>query len=153
MKTLTSHAQTRINATYALNSSLAIKEIAIIVKAVPIVPTISSAKRQNNDDNICSFEPFTHKWSVGFGFSMLAVFVAGIGGRLFVSIMILLFDFPSNHAIPSSKALIFGGSLAVIIFNLPKKHNFYQRPFITYNVAAMIEPTSMASVWNAVQLW
>jgi uncharacterized membrane protein YfcA len=54
----------------------------------------------------------------------------------------LLLDFPVNYAVPASKALIFGGSLAVTIFNIPKKHPFYNRPLINYNVAAIIEPTS-----------
>ena len=68
---------------------------------------------------------------------------AGIGGGgLFVPIMMLLFDFPTSYAIPTSKAIIFGGSLAVTLFNLNKRHPYYERPLINYNVASMIEPIS-----------
>ena len=81
---------------------------------------------------------------------MICVFIAGIfvsgagigGGGLFVPIMMLIVDFPSSYAIPTSKAIIFGGSLAVTLFNLNKRHPYYERPLINYNVAAMIEPIS-----------
>jgi uncharacterized membrane protein YfcA len=102
------------------------------------------------DGNICKFEPFLHKWSIRLILSMCVIFIAGVlvsgagigGGGLFVPILILLMEFPTNRAIPSSKALIFGGSVAVTLFNLRKKHNFYARPLINYNVAAIIEPTA-----------
>ena len=81
---------------------------------------------------------------------MICVFIAGIfvsgagigGGGLFVPIMMLLVDFPTSYAIPTSKAIIFGGSLAVTLFNLNKRHPYYERPLINYNVASMIEPIS-----------
>jgi uncharacterized membrane protein YfcA len=101
-------------------------------------------------NKICEFEPFIHKWGVRLALSMVVVFITGIlvsgagigGGGLFVPIMILLLEFPTNHAIPSSKAMIFGGSVAGTLFNIRKKHHFYSRPLINYNVAAIIEPTS-----------
>ena len=81
---------------------------------------------------------------------MICTFIAGIfvsgagigGGGLFVPILMLIVKFPSEYCIPTSKALIFGGSLAVTLFNIRKRHPFYDRPLINYNVACMIEPIS-----------
>lgn len=100
--------------------------------------------------NICNYEPLTHDWDLRLILGMICVFIAGIfvsgagigGGGLFVPIMMLLVKFPTSYAIPTSKAIIFGGSLAVTLFNLNKRHPYYERPLINYNVAAMIEPIS-----------
>ncbi|EAX96765.1 hypothetical protein TVAG_288660 [Trichomonas vaginalis G3] len=100
--------------------------------------------------NICNYEPLTHKWDTRLIIGIICVFIAGIfvsgagigGGGLFVPIMMLLVNFPTSYAIPTSKAIIFGGSLAVTLFNLNKRHPYYERPLINYNVAAMIEPIS-----------
>ncbi|KAH0793060.1 sulfite exporter TauE/safE family protein [Histomonas meleagridis] len=100
--------------------------------------------------NICNYEPLLHPWDTRLIIGMICVFIAGIfvsgagigGGGLFVPILILVVEFPSEYSIPTSKALIFGGSLAVTIFNLRKRHPFYDRPLINYNVACCIEPIS-----------
>lgn len=100
--------------------------------------------------NICNYEPLTHKWDTRLALGMLCVFIAGVfvsgagigGGGLYVPIMTLLVKFPTSYAIPTSKAIIFGGFLAVTLFNLNKRHPFYDRPLINYNVASMIEPVS-----------
>ena len=101
-------------------------------------------------DNVCNYEPLLHPWDKMLIIGMVCVFIAGIfvsgagigGGGLFVPILMLIVKFPSEYCIPTSKALIFGGSLAVTLFNLRKRHPFYDRPLINYNVACMIEPIS-----------
>jgi hypothetical protein len=111
----------------------------------------SCHKSETYDENkICEFEPFIHKWSVRVALSMVVIFITSIlvsgavigEGGLFVPIMILLLEFPTNHAIPSSNSMIFGGSVAGTLFNVGKKHHFYSRLLVNYNVAAIIEPTS-----------
>ena len=100
--------------------------------------------------NICNYEPLTHKWDTRLVLGMICVFFAGIfvsgagigGGGLYIPIMMLIVDFPTSYAIPTSKAIIFGGSLAVTLFNINKRHPYYERPLINYNVASMIEPIS-----------
>lgn len=101
-------------------------------------------------ENVCNYEPLVHKWDKMLIVGMICVFIAGIfvsgagigGGGLFVPILMLIVKFPAEYCIPTSKALIFGGSVAVTLFNLRKKHPFYDRPLINYNVACMIEPIS-----------
>ena len=81
---------------------------------------------------------------------MVVVFIAGIfvsgvgigGGALFVPIMMLINSYPADYCVSSSNPIIFGGSLAVCLFNLRLKHPDYDRPLINYNVAAIIEPLS-----------
>jgi len=101
-------------------------------------------------NKLCSYEPLTHKWDTRLIIGMICIFFAGVlvsgagigGGGMFVPVMMLIVDFPTSYAIPTSKALIFGGSLAVTLFNLRKVHPYYERPLINYNVAAIIEPIS-----------
>lgn len=113
-------------------------------------PRFYCKKSSDGETNICSYEPLNHKWDLKLTVGMISVFIAGIfvsgagigGGGLFVPIMMLIVQFPSSYAIPTSKAIIFGGSLSVTIFNLKKRHPYYDRPLINYNVASMIEPIS-----------
>ena len=100
--------------------------------------------------NICSYEPLSGKWNSNTIISMISLFLAGImvsgagigGGGLFVPMMLLIMKCPSSYAIPTTKAIIFGGAFAVTLFNLKKKHPYYDRPLINFNIAAMIEPIS-----------
>ncbi|OHT02082.1 hypothetical protein TRFO_07265 [Tritrichomonas foetus] len=102
------------------------------------------------DNYTCHYEPLIHKWDKKLIIGMVCTFFAGVfvsgagigGGGLFVPIMMLIVGFPGEYCIPTSKALIFGGSLAVTLFNLNKKHPYYDRPLINYNVASIIEPIS-----------
>ena len=121
--------------------------------------------RENSQQkmNLCRYEPLLHKWDARLIGGIITVFFAGIfvsgagigGGGLYVPILMLLIDFPSSYSIQSSKALIWGGSVAVTLFNLNKKHPFYDRPLINFNVAAIIEPISwlgtiLGVIFNAV---
>lgn len=99
---------------------------------------------------LCQFEPLIHKWNIRTIIGMIVVFIAGIfvsgvgigGGALFVPIMMLINSYPADYCVSSSNPIIFGGSLAVCLFNLRLKHPEYNRPLINYNVAAIIEPLS-----------
>ena len=99
---------------------------------------------------ICRHEPLIHPWGWRLIVCMVLIFFVGImvsgvgigGGALFVPVMQIVGAFPAEYAISSSNPLIFGGSLAVTIFNFRRKHPDYNRPLINYNVAAIIEPIS-----------
>jgi uncharacterized membrane protein YfcA len=53
----------------------------------------------------------------------------------FVPMLIINFDSSSNP-------LILGGSIAVTLFNIPRRNPFFDRPLINYNIAAIIGPLS-----------
>ncbi|PRP76052.1 hypothetical protein PROFUN_01768 [Planoprotostelium fungivorum] len=75
------------------------------------------------------------------------------GGGLFVPILYLLCQFDAHEAVPLSKAMIFGGALANLLMNIPKR--FPGRPNITqidYNVAAFMVPTVLAGTSLGVAL-
>ena len=103
-----------------------------------------------DDINVCSYLPLIHKWKWRLIIGMIVLFLAGIfvsgvgigGGGLFVPIMMLISDYPADYSISSSNPIIFGGSIAVCLFNFRKKHPEYDRPLINYNIAAIIEPIS-----------
>ena len=100
--------------------------------------------------HVCRYEPLVHKWGWRLIVCMIVMFFVGVlvsgvgigGGALFVPAMQLVGGFPAEYAIASSNPVIFGGSLAVTIFNFRRKHPDYDRPLINYNVAAIIEPIS-----------
>ena len=100
--------------------------------------------------HICRYEPLIHKWEWRLIVCMVVMFFVGVlvsgvgigGGALFVPAMQLVGGFPAEYAIASSNPVIFGGSLAVTIFNFKRKHPDFDRPLINYNVAAIIEPIS-----------
>lgn len=100
--------------------------------------------------HICRYEPLIHKWEWRLIVCMVVMFFVGVlvsgvgigGGALFVPAMQLVGGFPAEYAIASSNPMIFGGSLAVTIFNFKRKHPDFDRPLINYNVAAIIEPIS-----------
>ena len=108
--------------------------------------------RQSAKDNvmICRHEPLIHPWNWRLGLCMVLIFFVGVmvsgvgigGGALFVPVMQIVCGFPAEYAISSSNPLIFGGSLAVTVFNFRRKHPDYDRPLINYNVAGIIEPIS-----------
>lgn len=100
--------------------------------------------------DVCSYEPLLHKWSLRTIIGMAVLFVSGAfvsgagigGGALFVPIMMIVNGYPADYCVSSSNPLIFGGSLAVCLFNFRLKHPDYNRPLINYNIAAIIEPLS-----------
>lgn len=110
-----------------------------------------SAKKEKGEEvYVCRYEPLVHPWGWRLSVCMVVMLIVGIlvsgvgigGGALFVPAMQLVGGFPAEYAIASSNPVIFGGSLAVTIFNFKRKHPDYDRPLINYNVAAIIEPIS-----------
>jgi len=99
---------------------------------------------------VCNYEPLSHDWdkmmiigTIIILVSNLMVAGAGIGGgALYVPILIIFCSFPAHYAIPTSKALIFGGTLATTLFNLKKRHVKFDRPLINFNIAALMQPAS-----------
>lgn len=102
------------------------------------------------DENICTYEPLTHKYNVFNIIGAILIFLLGIilpfsgidGGFIFVPLIITCF-LPSLKYISSiSSPLLFGNSFMTFLFNIFRKHTFYQRPLINYNVVALFEPLS-----------
>ncbi|KAF0714788.1 Aste57867_3694 [Aphanomyces stellatus] len=94
------------------------------------------------------FDPFTSldSWSSFLGFLCTALgSAAGTGGGgLLVPMFILAFGLGPKHAIPMSKATIFGGAIATFVMNFRKKHPYQpRRPLIDYTLSAMMEPPTL----------
>ncbi|TMW56183.1 hypothetical protein Poli38472_008831 [Pythium oligandrum] len=103
------------------------------------------------------FDPFT--WDDG-----LATFLAFLstalgsgcglgGGGLLVPAFILVIGLNPKHAIPLSKATIFGNAAAMYLFSLRVKHPAKPNiPVINYAVAAIMEPTTLVGSIFGVML-
>ncbi|ETW03730.1 hypothetical protein, variant 1 [Aphanomyces invadans] len=66
------------------------------------------------------------------------------GGGLLVPLYILVVGLSPKHAIPLSKATIFGGAAATFFVNFRKPHPLRpKRPLIDYALAAMMEPPTL----------
>ncbi|TMW56182.1 hypothetical protein Poli38472_008830 [Pythium oligandrum] len=66
------------------------------------------------------------------------------GGGLLVPAFILVIGLSPKHAIPLSKATIFGNAIAIYLFNLRRKHPVKPNvPIINYAVASIMEPTTL----------
>ncbi|DAZ96885.1 TPA: hypothetical protein N0F65_008846 [Lagenidium giganteum] len=66
------------------------------------------------------------------------------GGGLLVPLYIFVIGLSPKHAIPLSKATIFGNAIAIYIFNLRRKHPTKPSvPIINYAVAAIMEPPTL----------
>ncbi|EQC34958.1 hypothetical protein SDRG_07755 [Saprolegnia diclina VS20] len=74
------------------------------------------------------------------------------GGGLLVPMYILAVGLGPKHAIPLSKATIFGGALATFLSNFRKKHPYHpRRPVIDYALAGMMEPpTLMGTIFGVM---
>ncbi|TMW56184.1 hypothetical protein Poli38472_008832 [Pythium oligandrum] len=103
------------------------------------------------------FDPFT--WN-----DVLATFLAFLatalgsgcgvgGGGLLVPAFILVIGLSPKHAIPLSKATIFGNSVAICLFNLRRNHpGKPNEPIINYAVASIMEPTTLIGTIFGVML-
>ncbi|KAH9115195.1 hypothetical protein LEN26_009435 [Aphanomyces euteiches] len=94
------------------------------------------------------FSPFTP----ADGFATFMAFLSAAlgsgcgvgGGGLLVPLYILVVGLGPKHAIPLSKATIFGGAVATFWVNFSKKHPHRpKRPLIDYALAAMMEPPTL----------
>ncbi|CAG9332101.1 unnamed protein product [Blepharisma stoltei] len=60
------------------------------------------------------------------------------GGALNVLICLVLFNFDTTYSVPLSTVIVFGGSLATIIIQIPSRHPAKNRPLIDYNIALFV---------------
>jgi hypothetical protein len=102
------------------------------------------------------FKPFTyHDWiGTVLAFVVCALAAGGGigGGGVLVPVFIAFVGFSSRDAIPLSKATIFGGAIANLILNYPKRHPTADRPLIDYNVSLVLEPMTLAGTLLGVYL-
>ncbi|KAJ0393896.1 hypothetical protein P43SY_003549 [Pythium insidiosum] len=94
------------------------------------------------------FDPFTWSDVVASGLAFVSTALGsgcGVGGGgLLVPAFILVIGLSPKHAIPLSKATIFGNAVAIYWFNFRRKHPSKPTvPIINYSVAAIMEPTTL----------
>ncbi|GLE11310.1 hypothetical protein PINS_up023676 [Pythium insidiosum] len=94
------------------------------------------------------FDPFTWSDVVASALAFLSTALGsgcGVGGGgLLVPAFILVIGLSPKHAIPLSKATIFGNAVAIYWFNFRRKHPSKPNvPIINYSVAAIMEPTTL----------
>ena len=69
------------------------------------------------------------------------------GGGIFIPIFNLLLQFDAKTSAALSNFVIFGGSLANLIWNLPQKHPvFPHKPMIDYDVALILQPNMLLGI-------
>ncbi|KAL3938923.1 MAG: hypothetical protein SGBAC_006266 [Bacillariaceae sp.] len=92
--------------------------------------------------------PLSTRDKVGFSCAILGLMIAaggGIGGGgILVPIYILVMEFTPKHAIPLSNITIFGGAIANMILNAPKRHPLADRPLVSWNMILVMEPLTIA---------
>eukprot|EP00934_Nitzschia_sp_Nitz4_P008185 Nitzschia sp. Nitz4//scaffold102_size76354//36818//38526//NITZ4_005633-RA/size76354-snap-gene-0.126-mRNA-1//1//CDS//3329532252//8175//frame0 len=85
---------------------------------------------------------------IGFFAAILGLMVAaggGIGGGgILVPIYILIMEFTPKHAIPLSNITVFGGALANMLLNAPKRHPQADRPLVDWDLILVMEPLTIA---------
>lgn len=75
------------------------------------------------------------------------------GGGLLVPLFIFVMGLSPKHAIPLSKATIFGNAVAIFLFNFNRKHPSNKNvPIINYAVAAVMEPMTLVGTVMGVML-
>ncbi|EQC34957.1 hypothetical protein SDRG_07754 [Saprolegnia diclina VS20] len=94
------------------------------------------------------FAPFTRADAFSTFMAFLAAALGagcGVGGGgLLVPLYILVVGLGPKHAIPLSKATIFGAAVATFLVNYPRKHpHKAHRPVIDYALAGMMEPPTL----------
>ena len=84
----------------------------------------------------------------GFGLAFVASALAaggGIGGGgLLVPLFVLVLAFTPHDATPLSNVAILGGSMANLLLNARRRHPSGLRPLISFEVALMMEPMTIA---------
>jgi uncharacterized membrane protein YfcA len=88
--------------------------------------------------------PLRSKDVLGFLLSSMGVILAsggGIGGGgIVVPIYIIIMGLSPRDAIPISSVTVFGGALASLITNLPRRHPLADRPLVDWNLVLVMEP-------------
>ncbi|KAG2763635.1 hypothetical protein PC129_g14977 [Phytophthora cactorum] len=94
------------------------------------------------------FDPFTWKDVVATIIALVSTALGsgcGVGGGgLLVPMYIFFYGMSPKHAIPLSKATIFGNAVSAYFFNFNRKHPTNAKlPLINYQVAGIMEPTTL----------
>ncbi|KAE9003809.1 hypothetical protein PR003_g17085 [Phytophthora rubi] len=94
------------------------------------------------------FDPFTWKDVVATVIAFVSTALGsgcGVGGGgLLVPMYVFFYGLSPKHAIPLSKATIFGNAVAAYFFNFNRKHPTNAKlPLINYQVAGIMEPTTL----------
>ncbi|KAL3674117.1 hypothetical protein V7S43_000064 [Phytophthora oleae] len=94
------------------------------------------------------FDPFTWKDVVATIIAFVSTALGsgcGVGGGgLLVPMYIFFYGLSPKHAIPLSKATIFGNAVSAYLFNFNRKHPLNAKlPLINYHVAGIMEPTTL----------
>ncbi|KAF4140274.1 Sulfite exporter TauE/SafE [Phytophthora infestans] len=94
------------------------------------------------------FHPFTWKDIVATIIALVSTALGsgcGVGGGgLLVPMYIFFYGLSPKHAIPLSKATIFGNAVSAYFFNFNRKHSMNAKlPLINYQVAGVMEPTTL----------
>lgn len=94
------------------------------------------------------FDPFTWKDVVATIIAFVSTSLGsgcGVGGGgLLVPMYIFFYGLSPKHAIPLSKATIFGNAVASYFFNFNRKHPLNAKlPLINYQVSGIMEPTTL----------
>lgn len=67
--------------------------------------------------------------------------VAGIGGVLFLSTLMLMFDFKIQDAVPISITMVFINLLLRYIISIPNRHPLRNKSVINYDIALIFSPS------------
>lgn len=85
-------------------------------------------------------------------FGLVIAASGGIGGGgIIVPVLMLVFSFNSEHAIPLSNITIFGSSLANLYINAGKNHPEFDRPVIDWDAVLMMEPLTMIGLLTSLR--
>ncbi|KAG7385897.1 hypothetical protein PHYPSEUDO_000959 [Phytophthora pseudosyringae] len=103
------------------------------------------------------FDPFTWKDVVATVIALVSTALGsgcGVGGGgLLVPMYIFFYGLSPKHAIPLSKATIFGNAVSAYFFNFNRKHPTNAKlPLINYHVAGIMEPTTLIGAIFGVML-
>ncbi|BDA43515.1 probable sulfite exporter TauE/SafE family protein 3 [Coccomyxa sp. Obi] len=103
--------------------------------------------RNHKDDPPKPFWPLNWGDIVGYTFAAVSLFIAaggGIGGGgILVPLYILVMGFPTNTAVALSNITIVGGAISNFLFNVGRRHAFFDRPLIDWNIILAMEPATI----------
>ncbi|EIE22493.1 hypothetical protein COCSUDRAFT_47913 [Coccomyxa subellipsoidea C-169] len=101
----------------------------------------------HKDDPHKGLWPLDWRDVVGYIFAAVSLFIAaggGIGGGgILVPLYILVMGFPTNTAVALSNITIVGGAISNFVFNVGRRHAFFNRPLIDWNIILAMEPATI----------
>ncbi|CAK0781249.1 hypothetical protein CVIRNUC_005324 [Coccomyxa viridis] len=119
------------------------------------VSTLYSSQLYNCWTRLSGYAPDPHKplfpltradW-IGYGFAAISLFIAaggGIGGGgILVPLYILLLGFNTDTAVALSNITIVGGAISNFLFNVGRRHAYFDKPLIDWELILVMEPTTI----------